>query len=66
MKKETDHQISMVQECTDSYQFSTRADGSAEVSIVIPRRFADLWATKLSALQTSQKEIADYEGTVNG
>jgi len=51
----------MVQECTDSYDFSKRVDGSAEVRIVIPKRFADLWVAKLSDLRTSSKEIADYE-----
>jgi hypothetical protein len=61
MKSENGNHISMVQECTDSYDFSKRVDGSAEVRIVIPKRFADLWAAKLSDLRTSSKEIADYE-----
>jgi hypothetical protein len=65
MKKQSESLISMVQECTDSYQFNKRPDGSAQVSIVIPGRFADLWAAKLSGLQTSQTEIADYEATGN-
>jgi len=58
--------ISMVQECTDSYKFNKRPDGTAEVSIVIPARFADLWAVKLSSLRTSAREIEHYEGSGNG
>jgi len=61
MKSKNADNISMIQERTDFYEFNRKVDGAAEVRIVIPKRFADLWAIKLGNMRTSPKEIADYE-----
>lgn len=51
---------SMVQECTDRYEAQRSDTGDLEISIRVPRRFADLWLVKLSGLRTSGSEIAEY------
>ncbi len=51
----------MVQECTDVYWPEEQSDGSLEVRIKIPRRFADLWLVKLSDLRATMDEIREYE-----
>lgn len=57
----SDEKYSMVQECTDSYRAEEQPDGSLEVRIKVPKRFADLWIVKLSELQTTMDEIRAYE-----
>ncbi len=57
----SEREYSMVQECVDLYHFKDKDDGSAEVTIVIPKRFVDLWITKLSELRTTDQEIQEYE-----
>jgi hypothetical protein len=52
---------SMVQECADRYEVRSRPDGSATIHIEVPRRFRDLWVTKLSDLRASDDEIAEFE-----
>ena len=54
-------EYSMVQECTNSYKAEGLPDGSLEISIKVPKRFADLWLVKLSKLTTTNKEINEYE-----
>lgn len=51
---------SMVQECTDSYQAHRLADGTLEVTLRIPARFATLWLERLSDLRTTDDEIAAH------
>lgn len=50
----------MVQECVDSYDVQDNGT-STDIHIRVPKRFADLWLTKLSELETDDREIADYE-----
>lgn len=52
---------SMVEECTDSYRVLDQADGRTRIEMVVPRRFRDLWISRLSDLQTTDEEIAEYE-----
>jgi hypothetical protein len=52
---------SMIQECTDRYEARRQADGSLEIRISVPRRFADLWLAKLSGLRAADAEITEYE-----
>lgn len=56
-----DDKISMVGECTDSYFFEERPDGSAEITIKVPARFRLLWMCRLSELRTDMNEICEYE-----
>jgi hypothetical protein len=56
----------MVQECVDAYDARRRPDGSLEVTIRIPRRFADLWLARLSDLRTTDAEIAAFEPPAMG
>ncbi len=49
----------MVQECVDSYRVEERSDG-IDIHIKVPKRFADLWLTKLSELEATDDEIAEY------
>jgi hypothetical protein len=56
-----DLDYSMVQECANRYEARRQADGSLEIHISVPRRFADLWLTKLSELRTTDAEITEYE-----
>ncbi len=51
----------MVQECTDSYKAEEQKDGKLKVSILVPKRFSDLWLVKLSELKTTIEEIKEYE-----
>lgn len=53
--------FSMVQECTDSYKAEEQKDGKLKISILIPKRFGDLWLVKLSELRTTMEEIEEYE-----
>lgn len=52
---------SMIQECVDAYTAHRQPDGSLEVNIRIPRRFADLWLTRLADLRATDDEIAAFE-----
>lgn len=56
-------QYSMVQECTDRYEAKRADRGDLDIVIKVPRRFADLWLVKLSALTTTDSEIEEYEPT---
>ena len=49
----------MVQECVDSYRVEENPDG-VDIFIKIPKRFADLWLTKLSELEATDDEIEEY------
>lgn len=51
----------MLVECVKSYRFIQHDDGSAEVHIEIPKRFAALWATKMNDLYTDDKEIGEFK-----
>jgi hypothetical protein len=51
----------MVQECVDRYEAVEQEDGSLLVTIRVPRRFANLWLSKLSGLRTTPAEISEYE-----
>lgn len=62
----TEEKYSMVQECTDRYRAKRSEAGDLEISIQVPRRFADLWLVKLSALQTTDAEIAEYAPRTEG
>ena len=53
----SEQSFSMVQECVDSYETLTRPDGSLEIRIVVPRRFAELWQVRLSELRATRSEI---------
>ena len=53
---------SLVQECVDSYRVTERSDG-IDITIKVPKRFADLWLAKLSDLRVSDQEIAEHEPT---
>ncbi len=55
------NEISMVIECTDSYNVKNWINGGIEINIRIPKRFACLWIEKLSDLQTTMQEIKDNE-----
>jgi hypothetical protein len=59
-------QYSMVQECTDRYEAKRSDTGDLEISIRVPRRFADLWLVKLSGLRTTDSEITEYEPDPGG
>ncbi|PSQ81232.1 MAG: hypothetical protein BRD46_02550 [Bacteroidetes bacterium QS_8_68_15] len=53
--------FSMVQECTDSYDARKQPDGSRDIRIKVPPRFADLWLVKLGELRATMEEIREYE-----
>lgn len=53
--------ISMVQECTDSYEVRPTIDGKTEIVIRVPARFKTLWLVRLSEMRTSVDEISRYE-----
>jgi hypothetical protein len=55
-----DKSYSMVQECADQYSAQLQADGSLEIALRVPRRFADLWLTRLADLRTTDAEINEY------
>jgi len=57
---------SMVQECTDRYQAQKSEAGDLQITIQVPRQFADLWLVKLSSLQTTDAEIAEYAPSSDG
>jgi hypothetical protein len=50
----------MVQECVDHYTARLQPDGSLEITIRVPRRFADLWVTRLADLRTTDAEVSEY------
>ncbi len=50
----------MVGECTDSYRSLDTADGTADINMIIPARFKNLWLYKLEQLCTDDQEIAHY------
>ena len=52
---------SMVQECTDSYTAVDTENRGVEIRIEVPERFRELWLSKLSSLQTTDEEIAEFE-----
>ena len=52
--------ISMVRECVDKYQVTNQPAGGIDIRISVPKRFADLWLLKLSALRASRSEIEDH------
>jgi hypothetical protein len=52
---------SMVQECCDSYHVERHADGGAVITIEASRRFAHLWAVRLSELRATDEDIRDHE-----
>ena len=54
---------SMTQECVDSYRVDEDPNGGIVIRISIPKRFADLWLTKLSELRVSDADIADFQAT---
>ena len=54
-------EYSMIQECTNRYEARRQADGSLDIHILVPRRFANLWLAKLSDLRATDTEITDYE-----
>ncbi len=56
-----EEKLSMVGECTDSYRSHKQPDGSRDIHIKVPRRFADLWLVKLDELTTTMEEIREYE-----
>jgi hypothetical protein len=57
-----DELFSMVQECTNSYRFiRDYNERESKVEILIPKRFSDIWMSKLSDLQTSLREIEENE-----
>jgi hypothetical protein len=58
---QTTEKYNMIEECTDSYEVNRFEDGSVEVHIKIPKRFRSLWLVKLSDLETTDKEIQEYE-----
>ncbi len=41
--------------------FKDLSDGSTKIYIKVPKRFRNLWITKLSNLQTTDEEIREYE-----
>ena len=51
----------MVDECVDKFQVEELPDGRAQISILVPKRFADLWITKINSLETTDEEINEYE-----
>ena len=51
----------IVVECASSYNVVEMDDGSIEIYMKVPRRFADLVVTKLSDLVTDDAEIREYE-----
>lgn len=55
-----DVSFSMVQEAVDSYSAIDLPDGSLQISIVIPRRFANLWLAKLGDLRATPAEVQSY------
>lgn len=56
-----EREVSMVQECVDSYDVKSHGDGKITITIEVPRRFADLWLVKLSELRATDSEIREYE-----
>ena len=54
-------QFSMVEECVNSYHAKRQADGSLDIAISVPRRFAGLWLVKLSELRATEEDIREYE-----
>lgn len=58
-----DDPISMVQECVSTYAVNEKKDGSIEITIDIPKRFANLWICRLSNLRTSMEEIEAMEAS---
>lgn len=56
-----EREVSMVQECVDSYDVKSHSDGKITITIEVPKRFADLWLVKLSELRASDVEISEYE-----
>ena len=61
----TDKEIltSMVQECVSDYEAHESEDGSAVITIRVPKRFVNLWLVKLSNLRTTLREIEEFENT---
>lgn len=58
----SERRYQMISECAGSYRFVEKDNGSAEIHITkIDQRFANLWLTKMSELQTDDAEIAEYE-----
>jgi hypothetical protein len=55
-----DKTFSMVQEACTSYEASERPDGSLEIRIVVPKRFANLWLVKLSELRGTLEEADEF------
>lgn len=53
--------ISMVQECVDSYHVNEKADGGVEIVMRIPKRFRELWLVRLSQMRTNEDELRQYE-----
>jgi len=56
----TTRTFSFVQEIADFYEVKTLDDGSARISISIPREFRDLAVAKLSDLLVSEDEIREW------
>lgn len=54
-----EREVSMVQECVDSYDVKSHDDGKITITIEVPKRFADLWLVKLSELRTTDAEIGE-------
>ena len=56
-----EEKISMVQECTDSYEVTNHDDGSIEIHIKIPKEFKILWKIRLSDMTTTVDELEEYK-----
>ena len=61
MNNHNEREVSMVQECVDSYDVESHDDGKITITIEVPKRFADLWLVKLSELRATNTEINEYE-----
>jgi hypothetical protein len=57
--------ISMVQECTDSYEVIEQDEGGIRITIDIPVGFKTLWLVKLCELTTTMEEIEYYRKESN-
>ena len=54
-----DEPFSMVIEACDSYEAREQPDGSLQITIQVPRRFANLWLVKLNGLEATLAEVGE-------
>jgi hypothetical protein len=61
MSNQNKKKISLIQECTNEYNIEEEKNNVTKITILIPKRFSNLWLHKLSELQTTMEEIKEYE-----